>query len=324
VDTHRTAWLEASRRVAADSRFDGFELAPQLGLIPLGPDPDSRLEEFAHFASGAAPARAADGGLPIDGASAIVLVLVPGMQSLLGAVPPSDARPLGAAHVDPWCGEWDGPIRHVSLAPYFIAKHELTRGQFRRHTGADPSSLAPEDARSRADRDRVPVETISWATATRVLGELDLELPTEAQWEFAARAGTTGDYWWPGDASGARDKANIADAKAKQMFSSWGWAVDHDDGFALLAPAGSFKPNPNGLRDILGNVWEWCADAYDDKAYGKGGVDVADPFFDAGSSRVLRGGSFSNAPIGSRCAHRGDDVPGDGTDGVGFRAARTL
>lgn len=323
IDEHADAWRAASERVAADARFNGFQLAPQVGLVPLGPDPRSRLEEFAHFASGAVPVRDERGELALESASAIVLVLVPGREFVLGAVPPSDAQPVGAPNVDPWCGKWDGPPKRVALVPYFIAKHELTRAQFRGHAGLDPSSLAPEDAASRAAQDRLPVETISWELATRVLGELDLELPTEAQWEFAARAGTTSVFSSGDTFESLQGFANVADSSAAQSGADWPCERALDDGFIMLAPVGSFAPNGFGLHDVHGNVMEWCRDTWEDLAdveprAGDGLFEGAEP------TRVQRGGSFSHNPEKCRSAARNGAMPEYVAPVWGVRAVRRV
>ncbi len=323
VDAHAGAWRAVSERVARDTRFAGFALAPQVGLVPLGPDPRSKLEEFAHFASGRIPARDETGELAFDGACAIVLVLVPGGEFVLGAVAPSDSQRLGSPNVDPWCGKWDGPTKRVALRPYFIAKHELTRGQYRRHTGADPSSLAPGDSPVHTDHDRFPVETISWESATRVLGELDLELPTEAQWEFAARAGSASVFSTGDTFASLQGFANVADATAAHSGANWPCELALDDGFIMLAPVGSFAPNGFGLHDVHGNLMEWCRDTWEDLAQVE--ARPGDGLFEGGEvTRVQRGGSFSHNPENCRSAARNGSRPEYVAPVWGARAARRV
>src|SRR6185503_4491260 len=119
----RDAWTRVASEVASDARYRGLALAPQVGLVPLGRDPRSGLQEFAHLASGSVPVRnGATGELALDQGSAIVLVLVPGGESTRGARAPDDEHPLGSPNVDPWIGEWDGPPLAVALDAYFIGK----------------------------------------------------------------------------------------------------------------------------------------------------------------------------------------------------------
>ena len=323
VESQADAWRAAAERVRADARFANFVLRPQVGLAPLGPDPRSRLEEFAHLASGAAPARDEHGELTLDGASGIVLVLLPPGEFTLGCERPSQARPAGSANVDPGCGEWDGPPQRVTLAPYLIAKHELTRGQFLRHAGFDPSALNADAALTDTQRRRLPVETVSWELATRVLSELDLQLPTEAQWEYAARAGTTSVFWTGDTFESLQGAANVADAAAARGDANWPNELGLDDGFMGPAPVGSFAPNAFGLHDVHGNVTEWCRDTWEDLALvapraGDGLFEGSEP------TRVQRGGSFSHNPANCRSAARNGTLPTYVAPMWGVRAARRV
>lgn len=323
VESQADAWRAAAERVRADARFAGFELRPQVGLAPLGPDPRSRLEEFAHLASGAAPARDERGELALDGASAIVLVLLPPGEFTLGCERPSEARPAGSPNVDPWCGEWDGPLQRVTLAPCLIAKHELTRAQFLRQAGFDPSALSTDAAASESQRGRFPVETVSWELATRVLNELDLQLPSEAQWEYAARAGTTSAFSTGDTFESLQGSANVADAAAARGGANWPNELGLDDGFLGPAPVGSFAPNAFGLHDVHGNVMEWCRDTWEDLAQvapraGDGLFEGREP------TRVQRGGSFSHNPANCRSAARNGTLPTYVAPMWGVRAARRL
>jgi len=127
-------------------------------------------------------------------------------------------------------------------------------------------------------------------------------LPTEAQWEYAARAGTTTDFPW-GDAwEDGEGWANAADNSARERFPGWR-AFPFEDGYLTTAPVATYRANAFGLHDVIGNVWEWTADWYD-KDYYKKAPDI-DPTGPAtGSQRVLRGGSWLSSPPRSRVAGR--------------------
>ena len=164
-----------------------------LGLLPLGPDPDSGLWEFWHTASGAEPPRDDTGRLAIDGSTGLVLVLIPGGTFLMGA---QATDPKDEGH-DPLARPDEFPPHAVTLAPYLLSKYEVTQGQWRRLSGSEPSafsrwSYAPVYEREFAaahDPDRHPVDSVSWHEARRVLAWHGLDLPGEAQWERGHRAG---------------------------------------------------------------------------------------------------------------------------------------
>jgi len=323
LDAFASEWRATRERVAANARYHGLELAPQLGLAPLGPDPRSTLEEFAHVDSGAIPRRDDRGELVRDGSTAIVFVLLPAGEFELGCELPSDARPLGSPNVDPWCGRWDGPPKHVALDAFFLSKFELTRGQFTRHEGADPSSLNASEDFAPTDFERAPVETISWDTALRFAHELDLELPTEAQWEFGARAGTTTVFYTGDDVASLQGHANVADKTAAESGANFPCELTLDDGFVALAPVGSLAPNPFGLHDVYGNVMEWCFDSWEDLAQVEARAGDG-RFLGAEPSRVQRGGSFSHSPTNCRSASRNGTMPAYVSPVWGVRLARPL
>jgi formylglycine-generating enzyme required for sulfatase activity len=142
-------------------------------------------------------------------------------------------------------------------------------------------------------------------------------LPTEAEWEYACRARSTTRYWNGDDQEGLARIANVADGTAKQKFSDW-TTITARDGHVFTAPVGSFPANPFGLHDMHGNVWEWCADWYDSEYYENS--PAADPQGPgSGSSRVLRGGSWSSAPSNGRCALRSNFTPDGRYSNDGFR-----
>ena len=137
-------------------------------------------------------------------------------------------------------------------------------------------------------------------------------LPSEAEWEYAARAGTTTARWWG-------EQVGVAKANCHGCGSQW----DNN----LIAPVGSFGPNPFGLFDVLGNVWEWTADCWNENYRG---APVDGSVWTAGdcAKRVMRGGSWSNIPVFVRSAarSRGDRSGGDFdySSYVGFRVALSL
>ncbi|MBI5435171.1 MAG: SUMF1/EgtB/PvdO family nonheme iron enzyme [Planctomycetes bacterium] len=323
----RELWERASERVASDARFAGFLLEPQLGLLPLGADPDSRLEEFAHLASGVAPARdAASARLVVDPETCVVLVLVPGGVTRIGVRPPDAEHLEGDAHVDSLAGPWDGPVVELRLDPYFIGKYELTQRQWERHAGANPSAYGPGSNDVRVeDAGRHPVEQASWDECDALLRALDLELPTEARWEHATRAGTGGPWWAGPTRADLAGGANLADrfAEATGKTHSWSFEPGFDDGYLVHAPVGVLRANAFGLHDVAGNVAEWCADGYEDWA----AVPPRDGdgrALGGERTRPFRGGDFTNDATRARSSAR------DGYDRnvrisyIGVRPARAV
>ena len=133
-------------------------------------------------------------------------------------------------------------------------------------------------------------------------------LPTEAEWEYACRAGTTTRFWTGDDFASLLGAANVQDASFQAKFPK----VDYkkwqpfpfDDGVAFTAPCGSFRANPFGLFDMAGNTWDWCSDWYSSAYYAKS--PAADPAGPAsGSSRVVRGGCWNYGPDSVRAGYRG-------------------
>lgn len=132
-------------------------------------------------------------------------------------------------------------------------------------------------------------------------------LPTEAEGEYAARAGvTTAHYWDKAQDSSQCKFANGADAKAKQLNPNW-TVANCDDGYTYTAPVASFRPNPFHLYDMLGNAWEWTADCWHD-SYANAPVDGSAWLEGNGGDctrRVVRGGSWIVSPQDLRSAYRG-------------------
>ena len=144
-------------------------------------------------------------------------------------------------------------------------------------------------------------------------------LPTEAEWEYAARSGGKRYRysWGNGQPSG-----NIADETVKKRFSEAEIWEGYYDGYVYTAPVGRFRPNEMEIYDMTGNVWEWCWDWYNERYYvSSPNINPVGPL--SGGSRVIRGGSWSYIPRDMRVSYRGDDSPEYSYDLCGFRLART-
>jgi formylglycine-generating enzyme required for sulfatase activity len=231
----------------------------------------------------------------------------------------------------------EGPRRRVTIGrPFFIGAHEVTVGQFaafvedsghvtdaerdgeggfgidfttgkvRQMPGIDWRNPGFPGFSQGADH---PVLLISWNDAEafcRWLGRREnrvYRLPTEAEWEYAARGGRDSAFW-SGDAPGSlAEVANIADRHLREAVPAVEWAEPWDDGHAFTAPVGSYRANPFGLYDMHGNVWEWIADWHDDDSYASGpAVDPQGP--ESGSFRAIRGGGWFNPAAQNRAAQR--------------------
>ena len=318
-------WDRCVAAIAADPRYGGLALRPQLGLVPLGPDPHSGLFEFAHLLTGEVPRRGRDGRLKIDGGTGLVLVLIPGGDATLGAVPPDGEHEAMGAFVDALARRGEGPIHTIHLDPFFVSKYEMSIAQWERGAGdvlRDPES-------SRADYELAamqPVRQLSWTNAALFLPRMNLEIPTEAQWEFAARAGAATPWPWGRDASLASEWVNFGDRSADMAGVLFPRRTEHpdlDDGFPEFAPVDAMKPNAWGLHQVLGNVWEICRDSfgsYEIPCYPGDGLRAS------GSQdlRSLRGGSFRSSLKECRHSMRASIDRDSASSAVGVRPVRRL
>jgi len=311
IERERLAWEEAIDYVAEEEVY-GFELSEQLGLVPLGPDPDSGLYEFWHLLSGECPnfAEAGQGGYRLEEPSGIVLVLLPGGRFRMGSTAAEPGRV--AANEAP---------REVVLEPFFIGKYEVTQGQWTRTSGQNPAfvragdRLNPRIAVLQPDQEITalhPVENVSWEHCAQFASRLDLELPTEAQWEYACRAGRGTAWHWGDDPAALRERENLVDQSARVL--TFSELLAWNDGFAYHAPVGSFAANGFGLCDMHGNVAEWCSDWSE---------RPPDPP-DGRRRRNFRGGSWYQPPRYSRSAFRQAGVPRALNSARGLRVARRV
>ena len=322
------AWEAALPAIRA--AYPGVELEAELGLVPIGPDPDSGLWEFADVQTGDVPGRDGSGRLVLDERSALVLVLLPGGTFTMGA---QAWNPAGPSY-DPFAQGDESPLHAVTLSPFFLSKYEMTQGQWLRFTGRNPSVVNAQHYGQNWNRPghkpdlTHPVESVSWLESTAVCARLGLALPSEAQWEYAARAGSTS-AWWTGnerESLGEENAANLADRYAREHGSPTWTSIEDwlDDGYTTHAPVGSFAANALGLFDVHGNVWEWCRDGWYDDFYARSPEldPVADP---AGSAfRINRGGAFDESAASARSAFRNRTQPDGAGYAFGLRPARAL
>jgi len=335
----RLAWANAIESIADEDEcpwYGGLRIEPQLGLLPIGQDPRSLLWEFALVQTGEPPARGTELDpfeLRITPRSALVLVLLPGGRSTMGSQDHSPEAP----NYDAVNTEADEVDAHaVVLAPFFLAKHELGEPARRRALGEEPGPPrvgAPPDERS-APR---PAVYVSRSEAAALLAELGLELPTEAQWEYGARAGVDSPWWFgpgPHAAESVARLANLSD-RIRGSFhpTSPGASIGLLDGYPHLAPLDAFPPNPFGLHGVVGNVAEWCRDdllPYGAPARTGDGLRSVTVAPDAALERdaawpgVARGGSYASTLGEARSAARHELAPDSRHDWLGVRPARAL
>ncbi len=214
------------------------------------------------------------------------------------------------------------PVHEVTLSDYCIDKYPVTNGQYRKFCDAtgrdyppDPSfSGMPDYFTKNAD---YPVVNVSWEDAQAYCEWAGKRLPTEAEWEKAARGQDGRKYPW-GNAGPDGSQCNYADKR-----SGFDWANQSvDDGYAQTSPVKQYPAgaSPYGVMDMAGNVWEWCNDWYSADYYKRSPAEgLRGPDF--GSCRVLRGGSWSDLPVVMRCAYRYWDVPSYRYGSIGFRCA---
>ena len=293
IDAYAALWAQAQAEVRKDARFGDFELPLVPGLVPLGMNPQSDLQEFYLLYSAGEPelpARRADGGFQVGPMTGLVFVLVPGGPRSVPAPRQSD------------------PPRVVHVRPFLIARYETTQAQFARLCSDRATSAGelawfnpanemdglqrtpkgagePPMGHTNVTWDGVtwvhPVQQVSSIDVCRVMGRWSLMLPTLAQWLHAAVAGDEPTFPW------ARPElhgfANLLDPIPGEEGTAGA-----RDGFQYTSPVGSLAANPRGIHDMLGNVAEWCREGYRDDAWQPDSTD---------SRRgVILGGSFKTPP----------------------------
>ena len=229
-------------------------------------------------------------------------------------------------------GDDERPVHTVTVDSFYLDVYEVTNTQYKQfieetgHTDPafwdDPDLNAPNH----------PVVGVSWYDAAAYCEWAGKRLPTEAEWEKAARGGLVGKRHPWCDESPEAFKCNFADKQAPNWAN---WAHRNlDDGYQFTAPVGTYPPNGFGLHDMAGNVWEWCMDAYDPRAYANspkdnpvaGGVIFFDDIEQSNVTtvRVHRGGSWLHPPGNLRVSNRNSLHPANSSIYLGFRCAMRL
>ncbi len=297
ADLHR--WQAASSR---DRR--------EAARVVAGQAPDFRFMGLRSFS---AARQSIETALYMHEPTGMEFVLVPGGEFIRGSTDPGRAKPRGGGRGDP-----DESPHLVRLTHAFLmCRTEVPQGVWTSVTDTAPSEFRGAS---------LPVESISWSEAHAFCTDVGLSLPTEAQWEYACRGGTTTRYATGDDAASLDGMANISDRTRHESVQTTMSREGNDpdvtmtvrDGFVNTAPVASFPPNALGLHDMHGNVEEWCLDAYYDR-YPKG--PVTDPLFDELGAvyRMVRGGCWANDAPGVRSASRSAQAAQSTTECVGLR-----
>ena len=314
-------------------------------VAEAGPVRLAGLEPRREPANVAPPAGLRDGDVFKDCPDCPEMVVIPAGTFMMG----SPAGEVGR-------GENEGPVHRVTLQQFALGKTEVTVGQFRRfvsvtsyktdaekNSGGNSGCYAWDASDSKFDwragrswrslgwavKDSEPVVCVSFNDAEAYLNWLSSTtnkgygLPSESQWEYAARAGTTTSRYWGDDPNQACNYANVTDQTTGPNNSSWSIKHECKDGYYFVAPVASYRPNAFGLYDMIGNAMEWTQDCWN-KDYS--GAPTGGSAWKTGhcARRVLRGGSWNYVPQLTRTAVRDFSSAEDRINDFGFRAGRIL
>jgi len=213
----------------------------------------------------------------------------------------------------------EGPTHEVIFKnPFFIGKYPVTQKQWEKVMGNNPSRFKGEDR---------PVEMVSWIGVHKFVEKLNekestdkYRLPSESEWEYACRAGTQTRYHFSNDESKLGEYAWYS---GYDTYEEWEKNKDKILKECETHPVGQKKPNPWGLYDLHGNVWEWCRDTWHDN-YNGAPSDGSAWEIGSNSARVNRGGSWNRSARICRSAARSRIVPGYHSVNLGFRLLRNL
>ena len=308
------AWAQAD--VQQDDRAG--QVLDWASVVAFEPDPAVVVDEDARR-------RISESGLPwrvMHQQSGVEFLLVPGGE-----------YQRGAAGDDPHDRQNERPQHNVTISKaFYLSRTEVTNAQMRKFRGSHDSGTWYRDTSYSMNGDELPAVDVSWLDASAFCTHFGFRLPSEGEWEYAARAGVQTRYPWGNDFRDGASYGNIFDVKTKQVMEGMDWeCFPFDDGVRVTTAPGTYEPNAWGFVDMYGNVWEWCEDVFKDETYQKhadGAVDPLEkPITGRGAPltrlRPLRGGGFGNAPRGAGLAYRWGADESNQHDANGFRVART-
>jgi len=229
-------------------------------------------------------------------------------------IPPGTFN-MGCSASQSWgCNSSENPVHQVTLTnAFYLGRYEVTQAQWQARMGSNPSFFpGPSPEVPQAQVPQRPVENVSWNTIQGFLSQTGMRLPTEAEWEYAYRAGTTTAFHgYTGQLSGTNDD---------NLLGNIAWFYYNAN--AQTHPVGGKLGNGFGLHDMSGNVWEWVNDWHGDNYYSTS-PSVNPPGPSSGDNRVLRGGDWYYVSFACRASSRDNNNPDNSYYFIGFRVART-
>jgi len=227
-------------------------------------------------------------------------------------IPPGSFQMGCSASQQSGCNAEESPVHTVTLTnAFYMGRYEVTQAQWTARMGSNPSSFQSASVQVPAAQvPNRPVEQVSWNTVQGFLSQTGMRLPTEAEWEYAYRAGTTTAFHgFTGYLSGTNNESLLGNI-------AWFYSNSNDQ----TRPVGGKLGNGFGLHDMSGNVWEWVNDWYGNYS---AGAQANPQGPSSGSFRVLRGGYCNEVSSNCRASYRFSSLPADPSYAVGFRVAKT-